>query len=141
MFKNQIFESLIIKYDDKKPIFKPEDDEGYIEYKLRLDHIDKSKMDRMVTQMKYRLNEGKIATGKYVTYYLLGIDDSGVTGHINQDVLDKSIDVLKSIATESNAEIFSLEIIRVEENRNIAGACIRKQCNNKYINELRIGVV
>ena len=93
MFQNKIFNDivnqhhLIVKYDANKPVFKPEDDEGYIEYKLRLDHIDKQKIDKMTTQMIYRLNEGKLLTGKYVAYYLIGVDDDGTTGYINKDIL------------------------------------------------------
>jgi GTPase len=87
MFKSKLFNDLIIDYDGRKPIFKPEDDEGYIEYKLRLDQVDQPKIRRMVTQMRYRINEGKLATGKNVTYYLVGVDDDGITGCITQDIL------------------------------------------------------
>jgi len=145
MFKNKIFKdlisqrNLILGYDEsKRPIFKPEDDEGYIEYKLRLDQIDRPKIDRMVTQMKYRLNEGKLAIGKYMAYYFLGIDDDGIAGFIDKDILDKTISVIEDVASKSNAEIHSLECVQIDTNKYIAAVCVRKCCSDKYINEYRV---
>lgn len=152
MFTNNIFQDLINKYnliqgydDDNVPIFKPEDDDGYIEYKLRLDRIDDAKKDRMVTQMKHRLIEGKSLIGKDVAYYLIGIDDDGTTGYISKSVVEKSINVLEEIVKRSNAEIYAKEIALIQKNNNsskhdtyIAAIYIRKSCNIAYINEFRI---
>ena len=57
----------VISYDGNKPVFNAENDEGYIEYKLRLDHTEKMRLNKMITQMKFRLNEGKYFTSKYIT--------------------------------------------------------------------------
>lgn len=148
MFKNKIFQDLIcqkkliIKYDNfNRPIFTPENDEGYIEYKLRLDYIDDSKINKLITQMKYRLNEGKIETGKFMAYYFLGIDNDGTIGLINQEALNKTITIIETIASKSNAEIYSIESIQFSEDRNIASVCIRKRYNDSYINEYRIGML
>lgn len=148
MFKNKIFRdlisqrNLIVKYDEfNTPIFTPEDDEGYIEYKLRLDHIDNSKFDRLVTQMIYRLNEGKLSTGKYIAYYFLGVDDYGTVGLINQEVLNKTIDVLETIVSKSSAEVHSIECIQINRDRYVAAVHIRKCCNDRYINEYRIAIL
>ena len=133
--------NLIVKYEANKPTFKVEDDEGYVEYKLRLDNIDKGKLNRLITQMKYRLNEGKIITGKFITYYFLGIDDDGIVGNISKDILNKTIDILKEIIIKSNAEIQYLEILPINPDAYIAALCIRKRFNDQYINEYRIAML
>lgn len=148
MFTNKIFidiisqHNLIINFDNtNKPIFKPEDDEGYIEYKLRLDCIDNLKIDRMITQMKYRLNEGKLLTNRFIAYYFLGIDDDGTAGYINFEILDNTLKVFKIITEKSNAEIFAEEKLLIDQDRYIAAVCIRKCCNDLYINEFRMSLL
>lgn len=171
LFKNSLFGSLVREGGGDAGIgagvgagagagvgitFKPEDDEGYIEYKLRLDHVDRWKVDKMITQMRYRLNEGKMMTGKYVAYYLIGVDDDGSTGYITRDILDKSLDVIREIVPRCNAEIFSIETVAVDESRvplpgpvpDSAGSTgperyislvsIRNRSHGKYIDEYRV---
>lgn len=141
-FKNKIFQNLIEKYDDDdKPCFTAEDDEGYIEYKLRLDQMDKNKMTRMVTQMTYRLNEAKLLTTKANAYYLIGVDDDGNVGHISREILDKSIDILIDTTHKCYAEIYDLDIIMLDQNSYLAAAAIRKCSNSIHINEYRISML
>ncbi|AYV83563.1 MAG: GTPase [Hyperionvirus sp.] len=142
IFRNKIFQNLIEKFDDEdKPCFYAENDEGYMEYKLRLDQIDKGKMMRMITQMTYRLNEAKLLTSKANAYYLLGVDDDGNVGYVSREIIDKSIDILIETAHKCNAEVYSLEIVTLEVNCCLAAAAIRKCYNAIHINEYRISML
>lgn len=150
MFQNIIFQNIISEFnlvsfnELNNPVFKPENDDGFIEYKLRLDHIDNQKNNKMISQLKYRLNEGKIFTGKFIAYYFLGIDDDGTIGNINLEIMNKTIDILKDIIYKANAEIDCSELLKINNNNTeayIAAVCIRKCFNDRYINELRIAML
>ena len=53
--------------------FEPEKDEGNIEYKLKLTNLSTDRINCLITQMKYRLNEG---SGEAI--YEIGIRDNGI---------------------------------------------------------------
>ncbi|MGQ9781175.1 MAG: GTP-binding protein [Nitrososphaeria archaeon] len=53
-------------------IFGSENDEGNVEYKLKLTSIDSDRIDELATQLNYRLNEGG---GE--AFYELGVTDEG----------------------------------------------------------------
>jgi GTPase len=131
-----LLDMFVVRYDNKKPVFNPEDDEGYIEYKLRLDYIDKDKILKMKTQMKYRLMEGKEKIDKYIAYYFIGVDNNGITGYITHDVLQKSINVLRKIVDECNFKIENMETYNFNNSYFSIIAITKK--NKEIINEYRI---
>ena len=53
-------------------MFKPENDNGFIEYKRDLINMNKNKIEKYASQMRYR-----VAEGEGLAYYLIGIDDNG----------------------------------------------------------------
>lgn len=90
--------------------FKQENDEGNIEYKLKLSpKPEKSRLEQLTTQMKFRLDEGN---GE--CFYELGIADSGEIIGLNQLEFDESLHVLKELANECNAD---LSLIRKNEEK------------------------
>jgi len=125
----------VINYDNGNPVFNPESDDGYIEYKLRLDHIDPKRLTQMVSQMRYRVQEGYLETGRHNAYYFIGVDDSGLTGYITKEVLDKSLIILDEIAKRNNFIIKHCDKY-IFNNKWFAIALITKKNINK-INELR----
>jgi GTPase len=52
--------------------FQKENDEGNIEYKLKLVHPTEDRLDHLATQMKFRVKEG---SGE--AYYRIGVEDNG----------------------------------------------------------------
>lgn len=69
--------------------FPSEPDDGCIEYKLKLINIDQDKLEKLTTQMHWRLHEGKgLAT------YFLGLSDDGTPTGINFELMNESQDNL-----------------------------------------------
>ncbi len=72
-------------------------EQGFLEYKLRLDKATDATIKNLASQMLWRVNEGKIFYNSYKAYYVLGIKDNGKFGNICLDTIDKSVDNLKKI--------------------------------------------
>ena len=56
--------------EENLDLFEPEKDDGNIEYKLKLINLSPERINTLITQMKYRLNEG---SGEAI--YEIGIKD------------------------------------------------------------------
>jgi len=100
-----------------------EKETGNLEYKLKLTpvrYISEERIERLATQMNYRINEGE---GEAV--YVLGITDNGEPLGISGEELEKSLEVLKLVAEKINAHP---TVIRVGEGRKgkIAEILIRR---------------
>ena len=80
-------------------LFEPENDEGNIEYKQHLIEPTPDRIERLISQMKYRLAEGG---GEAL--YELGVSDSGVPHGLNDEELEKSMETMKILAEANNAE-------------------------------------
>ena len=78
--------------------FLPENDYGNIEYKLKLTNISNDRNEELITQMKFRLNEGN---GEAI--YQIGILDNGTILGINETDMRESIDNLIKIANSCQA--------------------------------------
>eukprot|EP00438_Fugacium_kawagutii_P021222 Skav220501 [mRNA] locus=scaffold4697:39089:54676:- [translate_table: standard] len=72
----------------------PECDEGCVEYKWRLgpEHTHR-RLERLATQMKFRLNEGN-----GTAYYLLGVRDSGIAEGLTAREHSEAVSVLMAAA-------------------------------------------
>jgi len=68
----------------------PEVERGNIEYKLKLIDPSPTRFERLVTQMKWRLQEG---LGEAI--YEIGVGDNGSLYGLNEEDLTKSLDTLK----------------------------------------------
>jgi signal recognition particle receptor subunit beta len=89
-----------------------ENDDGYIEYKWRLDLKNINNLKKLVSQLLWRLNEGKEIVGMYEAHYVLGVYDDGSFGKLSKDELDISINIFKNIVQKASAEISSSEIFQ-----------------------------
>jgi GTPase len=68
----------------------PEIEKGNIEYKLKLIDPSPNRFERLVTQMKWRLQEG---LGEAI--YEIGVGDNGACIGLDEEDLKKSLETLK----------------------------------------------
>jgi GTPase len=80
-------------------LFEPENDEGNIEYKQHLIEPPPERLERLISQMKYRMTEGG---GEAL--YELGVSDHGIPHGLNDEELYKSMETMKTLAEANNAE-------------------------------------
>lgn len=78
----------------------PEDDDGPIEYKLKLCGLDTKKVIKRTTQMAFRLTEGR---GE--AFYEIGVHDNGQVIGIEQEEIFETMLVLFHIATQLEATL------------------------------------
>ncbi|MHA2365083.1 MAG: GTP-binding protein [Candidatus Hodarchaeales archaeon] len=100
--------------------FEQENDEGPIEYKLKLSpKPNQERIERLASQMIYRLREGN---GEAI--YELGISDSGEFIGLSEKDFETSVDVLIEIAEISRADITQIRKVNLT-NRWIGEFLIR----------------
>lgn len=120
----------------------PEPDKtGNIEYKLRLDKKDIEKRDNMVSQMLWRMNEGRNLYGRYEANYILGIHDDGTFSNMSDHDLIKSTNILKGIAKKANAKVASEKTYVFPGNKMITHAIIRKDYKERNVPETNLMIM
>jgi GTPase len=70
---------------------RPEVEKGNIEYKLKLVDVSPARLERLVTQMKWRLQEG---LGEAI--YQIGVEDNGFLSGLTDYELKKSLKTLET---------------------------------------------
>ena len=73
----------------------PEIYDGNTEYKLKITDLDHEKLNKRMTQMKFRVEEG---CGEAI--YYIGVSDDGRTIGLNQSEYEESLANLKLIASK-----------------------------------------
>lgn len=81
-----------------------EDDEGAVEYKWSLVSPPPARFLELVTQLKYRMLEGN---GEAL--YQLGYEDDGTARGVPEHALDASLDTLRQMAREVDAEATEMQ--------------------------------
>ena len=118
-------------------LFEPENDEGNIEYKQHLIEPTPDRIERLISQMKYRLAEGG---GEAL--YELGVSDSGVPHGLNDEELEKSMETMKILAEDNNA---SANIVYIKSGKmkdhSIVEVLVRKNPMENEAVELSICVL
>ncbi len=94
-------------YKDMKINFDIEYDFGNIEYKLKLITTNNARLEELITQMKFRLQEGA-----GTCYYKIGLEDNGNPLGINETELKQSLDVLEEIAERLNATADVVNVVK-----------------------------
>ncbi|MDK2464729.1 MAG: elongation factor 1-alpha, partial [Candidatus Korarchaeota archaeon] len=74
------------------PAREPERDEGCVEYKLRLDPSTPERVQKLATQLNYRLNEGG---GE--AFYELGVTDDGEPVGLTDEEAERSLQVMRRV--------------------------------------------
>lgn len=85
----------------------PETDWGNIEYKRKLTNLSKFRKEQLITQMRWRLSEGK----GFAEYYV-GVDDDGSPYPLNEQEYTESIDNILSMIVEAGASAKCLHVNR-----------------------------
>ncbi|GAB5361357.1 hypothetical protein AAMO2058_000706400 [Amorphochlora amoebiformis] len=113
----------------------PEPQDGNIEYKLQLVDVTADKFQHLVTQCKWRLNEGD-----GTAFYQLGVEDDGNPEGLTDINLEKSINTIKSVAARLRCDA---KIIRVAQGLRgkVAQVQVRHFRNVDVKHDVRICVV
>lgn len=117
----------------------PEIEEGNVEYKLKLVNPSDSRFEHLVTQMKWRLQEGQ---GEAI--YEIGVEDSGLLAGLTPTELKASMETLDRMASKLGATISVLrtkDIEGGEELKNVAEVLVRKVPENQQFIDLRLAVL
>ncbi len=78
-----------------------------IEFKstLNSEHLEKDRRERLVSQMKYRLD-----SGKGTAYYILGVYDDGAPCGATRQQLEETLNIIKTTAGEAEAKVTNVEM-------------------------------
>ncbi|KAL3875207.1 hypothetical protein ACJMK2_038132 [Sinanodonta woodiana] len=119
----------------------PEVEEGNIEYKLKLVNPSPSRFEHLVTQMKWRLQEGE---GEAI--YELGVEDNGLLAGLSPVDLQASLTNLERMAEKLGATLTILREREVEseDNRGPKKALeilVRKVPDDQQFIDLRLAVL
>lgn len=79
---------------------EPEDDFGNVEYKLRLTDPTPSRIEKLVTQLKWRIREGN---GEAIVY--LGVRDDGIFVGLTPEEMRLSIKTLETMTSKIGAKM------------------------------------
>ncbi|XP_035691368.1 GTP-binding protein 2-like [Branchiostoma floridae] len=124
---------------DLRPRLPPEVEEGNVEYKLKLLNPSPSRFEHLVTQMKWRLQEGG---GEAI--YEIGVEDSGMMAGLTEDELKRSLYTLNRMAEKLGATTSILrerDIEGDEEIRKAAEVLVRKVPDDQQFLDLRLAVL
>ncbi len=103
--------------------YEREDDEGKIEYKLKLfPKPDEIRLEKLTSQMNFRLTEGN---GE--SFYELGIADSGEIIGLPKQEFDISTDVLHEIANRCNADSSLVRKLEISNDTFIGEFLVRQR--------------
>jgi GTPase len=116
-------------------ILPPESDDGCIEYKLKLSDLNDFEIQKKMSQLQYRMNEGN---GEAI--YYLGVKDNGTIIGLEEKEHEESVNNLKLIASKINATIINVNIVVLKNSNKYSEFIIREFAEDTYL-DLKIGVV
>lgn len=134
--KNLVLDVLYLP-NEQKLIPEP-DKSGNVEYKLRLDRKETAKIDNMVSQMLWRMNEGKNQFGRYEAHYILGIKDDGNFSDMNERALDTTVNIFRGITKKANSKIISEKTYVFPGNKMITHIVVRKEFPERNVPEANV---
>lgn len=84
-------------------------EKGNHEYKYKLTNMTDIQINHRISQMQWRLNEGR-----NIAYYHIGVEDSGKNLGISAEEMGESLENLCFIAKQTNSELTVKEIFQGE---------------------------
>ncbi|CAF1106639.1 unnamed protein product [Rotaria sordida] len=114
----------------------PEPQEGNIEYKLKLIDPNPFRLEHLITQMNWRLQEGQ---GEAL--YEIGVEDCGTLSGVSDEELEASLATLKKMADRLGASITKLYERKLENERHIVEVLVRKVPDDQHFIDLRVAVL
>lgn len=127
-------------FDKDNNKFFPENPDGNIEYKWRLDTKNELGYKKLISQMMWRINEGYELYGEKRASYLIGVYDNGNLGELSVDKLVDSINIFKDIIKKIDVKIEKEEIKQIN-NSYIYFVTIIKKDDELIINEKHVIVI
>ncbi len=120
---------------------RPEVEKGNIEYKLKLVNTSPSRLERLVTQMKWRLQEG---LGEAI--YQIGVEDNGFLYGLDESDMSQSLKTLEKMASKLGASATVLREREVEGGhgmklRKTAEVLIRKVPDDSQFIDIKIAII
>lgn len=107
---------------------EPENNEGNIEYKRHLIEKSDDRLEKLATQMKYRVNEGN---GEAI--YYIGVEDDGKLTGINKEEYNETLKNLKIISDKNKYTITLLSSKNVSKQKSIYEFLVRELNSPNYI--------
>jgi len=101
------------------PVVAPEDEDGNVEYKRQLHNCSFSRLEKLKTQMSYRLDEGRGGCT-----YRIGVEDDGCHSLLNYDACAETARTVEYIARSLNAVVLERRMIQGEVYRNEEGVAV-----------------
>ncbi|UJR16202.1 hypothetical protein I4U23_003112 [Adineta vaga] len=132
-------------YDDNEQVprspfvltgLPPEPQEGHIEYKLKLIDPHPDRLEHLITQMNWRLQEGQ---GEAL--YEIGVEDCGTLSGVSHEELQASLVTLKKMADRLGASITILFQRQLDNERHIVEVLIRKVPDDQHFIDLRVAAL
>lgn len=117
----------------------PEEEQGNVEYKLKLLNPSSSRFEHLVTQMKWRLREGR---GEAI--YEIGVSDNGLLLGLSENDLTSSLNTLNRMAERLGATVNILqrkEVSTEPEKRFVVETRVRKVPDDQLFLDLRLAVL
>ncbi|XP_058879852.1 GTP-binding protein 2-like isoform X2 [Acipenser ruthenus] len=125
---------------DDTSISNAQAEEGNIEYKLKLVNPTQYRFEHLVTQMKWRLQEGR---GEAV--YQIGVEDNGLLVGLSEEDMRASLKTLRRMAEKVGADITVIREREVDYDldipRKIAEVLVRKVPDDQQFLDLRVAVL
>ena len=119
--------------DEDYNYLPPEPQMGNIEYKLKLVNPSATRLEHLVTQMKWRLREG---AGEAI--YEMGVEDNGIMTGLSEEDMDKSLETLQEMARRLGATV---QVLRQNKDRSVAEILVRKVPDDQQVIDLRVCVL
>lgn len=115
-------------------IYQPEKDNGNVEYKRKILDNSTEKIEKLASQMRYRVEEG---SGEAI--FALGIDDDGTVLGVTDEEYELTVNVLKNSAQKNNYSINVITTVNLDDNKKVYELLVREINENKYI-DIKVAV-
>jgi len=101
-------------------VVPPEKQNGNIEYKRQLLNCTANRLEKLKTQMSFRLDEGNGCCT-----YQIGVEDDGCHSLIDYDACAETAKVLEYLARSLNAVVLERKMIQNEVSKSAEGVAVR----------------
>uniref|UniRef100_H2ZNL5 Tr-type G domain-containing protein n=1 Tax=Ciona savignyi TaxID=51511 RepID=H2ZNL5_CIOSA len=118
-----------------------QEEEGNVEYKLKLVDPTESRLEHLVTQMKWRLQEGQ---GEAI--YKIGVEDNGVCAGLADSEFQATMNTLNSMAERLGADLTVLREREVDslvlgERKRVSEVLVRRVPDDQQFLDIRVSVL
>lgn len=106
----------------------PENDYGNVEYKLKLMDKTRDRLERLATQLRFRVEEGR---GECI--YHLGVANNGTILGISKDEYNETMNYIKNMVSFNKYMINTIHEKEVDKDKSIYELLIREINDSNYI--------